>query len=137
MQLKKIYDLIDFLFNNFKILVENCNKGLKQTNDKFTFSQILNDIDLLLYITFMNVFPSELNDKLKNALKINNTESEIVKKCNSIIIDKNKQICDYKTDTLKKIKYIKLNTKEGIYTMFSLLLGLREFKQRRPSKQIG
>lgn len=108
----KIYNLLDFMFNEIKdILIEikngfwilnDCvnddfkNKkkcGDLQINNTLNYENILfPELDILFYIIFMFMFPKELKIELKKDLRITDCEYNILEKCKDLII-KNHSVC--------------------------------------------
>jgi Fe2+ or Zn2+ uptake regulation protein len=113
----KIFNLIDFMFNEIKnilmyikngfwILNECVNEDfvnkkkcgdLQIKNNLYYEKTIFTELDILFYIIFMFIFPKELKIKLKEELRITDCEYNILEKCKGLII-KDQSICIVQKD---------------------------------------
>lgn len=173
----KIFNLIDFMFNQIKNVLTQIKNGfwilnecvdedfinktkcgdINVTNTLNYEKTIFPELDMLFYITFMFMFPTELKTQLKNELIISDCEYNILEKCKSMIIKNQskisvcsvtKNICSEKVSQsntepvsfLSKIfkkeekDYVELNSVSGILMLLSIFVKLRPFNKRRKSK---
>ena len=95
----KMFDLVDFMFKTLKKIMKRTHVGYLDSLGKFgavfSFTKyIIPSIDLFFYIIFVHVFPEELRDLLRVALKLSDIEYKILNKCSDILIKENSKICD-------------------------------------------
>jgi len=99
--LKKLFDLVDFMFKTIKSILVKIEQGYEKwirTFDISLSSSIYPNIDILFYITFYPVFSDALRDILHKELRLNDIEYKIIKKCNNQIIRHNSNICNDNND---------------------------------------
>lgn len=101
---KKLFDLADFMFKTIKKILIKINEGYdkwKRIVDISLSSTIYPNLDILFYITFYPVFPEELRDVLHKELRLDKTEYQIIKRCNSQILRQNSNVCNYNNENFK------------------------------------
>jgi hypothetical protein len=98
-----MYDLVDFIFLTLKKVLVNTKKGYNEAlkvmnkSSHLDFRKEIYNISMYLYITFIHVFPPELRERLRKALKISDLDQKILDKCHGIIIRHNQQrVCNIK-----------------------------------------
>jgi len=101
----KMYDLVDFIFVTLKKVLLNTKKGYNEAlkvmskNSHLDFRKEIYNISMYLYITFIHVFPTELRESLRKALKISDLDQKILDKCHGIIIRHNQErVCNIKKE---------------------------------------
>lgn len=101
----QLYDLVDFIFLTLKKVLINTKKGYNEAlkvmnkNSHLDFRKEIYNISMYLYITFIHVFPKELRESLRKALKISDLDQKILDKCHGIIIRHNQErVCNIKKD---------------------------------------
>jgi hypothetical protein len=114
----KLYNLIDFMMMTVKKIVIRAHKGfLKWTEVNLDFYMTLMlYIDLLFYVIFVNVFPEDLRNLLREELKLSDLEYKILIKCSDILIINNEKICNF-----KKIKKKDINEEKDLRVPLSSL----------------
>ena len=98
---KQMFDLIDFIFKIFKKFLDRCRNGFEkwilESPAPLKFETVLlPNIDVCLYILFLQVFPEELKDKLRTELHISDLEHRILNRCHGIIVKNSLKICNLK-----------------------------------------